>query len=137
MNKLNQILTFVFVVISLACGTSAPGPIGPAETGITVVEVSPQQAQVEVSKAYSQFIDVRTPEEFADGHADRARNIPLDTLGENLDLMRTDDPVYLICATGNRSAEAAQMLSEGGFSKVFSVSGGTDAWQAAGLPMTK
>lgn len=102
-------------------------------TGVS--EISPAEARPAVEAAYSQFIDVRTPEEFATGHAYRARNIPLDTLMANLDKLEKNEPVYLICRSGSRSKRAAQMLVEAGFPQAISVAGGTEAWKAAGLPM--
>ena len=101
-----------------------------------IVEISPTEAQAAVAKAYSQFIDVRTPEEYAGGYAERAENIPLDTLAANFDRLKKGDPVYVICQTGNRSKKAAEMLKEAGFKSIYNVSGGTAAWQAAGLPMS-
>lgn len=102
-----------------------------------ISEMTPQEARPGVEAAYSQFIDVRTPEEFNSGHAARARNIPLDTLMQNLDKLEKNEPVYLICQTGKRSMKAAQMLNEAGFPQTVSVAGGTTAWQEAGLPMAK
>ena len=104
-------------------------------TGVS--EVSPAEARPAVEAAYSQFIDVRTPEEYAGGHAYRTRNIPLDTLMANLDKLERNEPVYLICRTGVRSKKAAQMLVDAGFPQAISVAGGTEAWQAAGLPMSQ
>ena len=98
-------------------------------------EVSPAEAQVAVSQAYSQFIDVRTPEEYAAGHAARSENIPLDTLNANLNKLYKKDPVYIICQTGNRSKKAGQILKDAGFNQVMNITGGTVAWQAANLPM--
>lgn len=98
-------------------------------------EVSPEAAQVAVSKAYSQFIDVRTPDEYSAGHATRAVNIPLDTLNANLDKLEKNEPVYVICQTGNRSKKAAVMLKEAGFNNILNVTGGTSASEATGLPM--
>ena len=106
-----------------------------AEPGVS--EITPEQARPAVEAAYSQFIDVRTPEEYAAGHAYRARNIPLDTLMSNLDKLEKNEPVYLICQSGRRSLEAARMLNEAGFPQTISVAGGTTAWQAAGLPMAE
>lgn len=100
-----------------------------------IKEVSPVEAQVAVSKAYSQFIDVRTPEEYSSGHAARAVNIPIDTLMAKLDTLEKNEPVYLICQTGNRSKKAAGMLKEAGFNNVLNVTGGTTAWQTANLPI--
>jgi len=115
-------------------------PAKSAETAVPTAaseinEVSPAAAQVAVSKAYSQFIDVRTPEEYAAGHAARAENIPLDTLDANLNKLYKKDPVYIICQTGNRSKKAAQILKDAGFNQVVNITGGTVAWQAANLPM--
>ena len=108
---------------------------GVQTSSTTVREASPVETQVAVSKAYSQFIDVRTPEEYAGGHAARAVNIPLDTLMGSLDRLEKNEPVYLICHTGRRSGQAAEMLKGAGFSNVINVTGGTTAWQAADLPM--
>jgi rhodanese-related sulfurtransferase len=100
-----------------------------------IKEISPTDAQTAVSKAYSQFIDVRTHEEYSGGHAARAENIPLDTLTTSFDKLEKNEPVYIICQTGNRSKKAAVILKEAGFNNVLNVTGGTVAWQAAGLPM--
>lgn len=111
--------------------TDSPSVV--AKMGVS--EISPAEARAAVEAAYSQFIDVRTSEEFASGHAYRARNIPLDTLAANLDKLERNEPVYLICRSGSRSKKAAQILVDNGFSQAITISGGTDAWQAAGLPM--
>ncbi len=108
---------------------------GVASRQTDIKEVSPTEAQAAVSKAYSQFIDVRTAEEYAGGHAARAVNIPLDTISSKLDTLEKNEPVYLICQTGNRSKKAAAILKESGFNNVLNVTGGTVAWQAANLPM--
>ena len=100
-----------------------------------VTEISPQEARPGTEAAYSQFVDVRTPAEFAAGHAARTRNIPLDELPANLDKLEKAEPVYLICKSGARSKKAAQILVDNGFKQAIGISGGTDAWAAAGLPM--
>ena len=120
--------------------TSAPtrkvdAPPMAIKTGI--VEMSPAQARAGTEAAYSQFVDVRTPEEYAAGHAYRAVNIPLDTLSEKIGRLEKNEPVYLICRTDNRSRQAAKILADGGFGQVVVVTGGMDAWLAAGLPMGK
>ena len=102
-----------------------------------VSEMTPQEVRPAVEAAYAQFIDVRTPEEYKSGHAERTKNIPLDTLTQNLDQLEKNEPVYIICQTGKRSMKAAQLLNEAGFPQTVSVAGGTTAWQEAGLPMAK
>jgi rhodanese-related sulfurtransferase len=46
-----------------------------------------------------------------------------------------NQPVYLICRSGARSALAALSLQQMGFTQVYSVAGGFQAWAAAGLPV--
>lgn len=134
-----KIVLFVLSAMFIVSGCeTAPtkttdSPAVVSKTGIS--EVSPAEARPAIEAAYSQFIDVRSPEEYAEGHAYRARNLPLDTLAENLDKIEKQEPVYIICQTDNRSRAAAEILVNAGFSRAIVVIGGTDAWKAAGLPM--
>lgn len=78
-------------------------------------------------------VDVRTPQEFAQGRVPGAKNVPLDrVLGDPkaLDAWRDRD-VILVCRSGNRSATAATHLLKHGF-RVSDLAGGTTAWAAAG-----
>lgn len=128
-------LALIFLAGCQAASTAQKPTETPAASATEIKDVSPSAAQAEVSKAYSQFIDVRTIEEYEGGHAARAINIPLDSIAENLDKIKKDEPVYIICQTGNRSKKAAVILTEAGFTNVFNVIGGTAAWQSARLPM--
>jgi phage shock protein E len=76
-------------------------------------------------------IDVRTPQEFADGHLDGARNIPLDGFGAAVDDLPRHDTYVLYCRTGNRSAQAAHVMHGLGFPDVADA-GSLDALAAAG-----
>ena len=102
--------------------------------------ITVQQLAAEDTRHPVNLIDVRTRSEFYQGHAKPAKNIPLNELGPQ-DLLSicgeaySDRPVYLICKSGSRSAQAVQKLLAAGCSNVFDVTGGTDAWQAAQLPM--
>jgi rhodanese-related sulfurtransferase len=133
-----RLLVFVVTVLALTGCSSATlsnSDAGVSTGSSSVKDVSPDEAAPAVAKAYSQFIDVRTPEEYASGHAARSVNIPLDTLPANLDRLEKTEPVYVICETGGRSAEAAKLLKDAGFPNVLNVKGGTAAWRAASLPM--
>lgn len=137
MKIISSSILITVVLIGLSCH-SAPTKTTDSPTIVTsagVSEISPLEARPGTEAAYSQFIDVRTPEEYASGHAHRTRNIPLDTLAANLDKLEKNEPVYLICRSGSRSKKAAQLLVDNGFSQAISVAGGTEAWQAAGMPM--
>jgi uncharacterized membrane protein YdjX (TVP38/TMEM64 family)/rhodanese-related sulfurtransferase len=82
------------------------------------------------------LLDVRTRAEFtADlGHIPRARNVPLEELPGRLAEFedRKQRPVRLICRTDRRSAQAARLLAEAGFSNAQVVQGGMTAWRAHG-----
>lgn len=83
------------------------------------------------------LIDVRTPEEFAQGHAPQAVSIPLDQLlaadRDALNATIGDKAVVCICATGRRSAMAARRLAKLGYNDVHNLKGGMHAWSAARL----
>lgn len=83
------------------------------------------------------LIDVREPHEWRAGHARGARHIPLGELPGRMEQLPREAPVYLICATGNRSRTAAAFLQKNGFSRPVNVRGGTAAWQRAGLPIER
>lgn len=82
--------------------------------------------------ASAALLDVREPEEFANGHVPGAVNLPQADLATRLDEVPRDRPVYVICQGGFRSLRAAQFLSQCGIPDVVSVRGGTEAWRTAG-----
>jgi rhodanese-related sulfurtransferase len=131
---------FIFMFLAAACGSGVdtldtPPPAGAVSSAVN--DIKPAAALPKVQAAYSQFVDVRTPEEYAAGHATRAINIPLDELNAKLDRLEKNEPVYVICQTGRRSTEASEILARNGFKWVFNVTGGTERWQAEGLPIEK
>ncbi len=89
------------------------------------------------SEADAVLIDVREPHEWRAGHARGAQTIPLAQLPASLDRLPREASIYLICATGNRSRNAAAFRQKNGFSKPVNVRGGTAAWQRAGLPVER
>jgi rhodanese-related sulfurtransferase len=80
------------------------------------------------------IIDVRMPDEYEQVHADGAYLIPLPQIADRVTEIPTDGTVYIICATGGRSARAAAFLREQGIDAV-NVAGGTKAWAEAGYPV--
>ena len=87
------------------------------------------------------LIDVRTPVEFREVHASIARNVPLDSLDPNQVMVARngsgEEPLYVICRSGNRSSKAVEKFLQAGFSNVVNVEGGTSAWEQAGLPVER
>jgi rhodanese-related sulfurtransferase len=82
-------------------------------------------------------IDVRTPVEFSEVHVPQARSVPLDELKPGSLQLPKDQPVYLLCRSGQRAAKAADKLAKEGFSQPIVVAGGTLAWVEANLPVTR
>lgn len=83
------------------------------------------------------IVDVREEWEYAEGHIPGALLIPLGSLSQRLGEIPTDEPVVLVCRSGNRSGEAYRLLTEQGFSNVSNMLGGMTDWAAAGLETTR
>ena len=87
------------------------------------------------------LIDVRTPVEYAEVHAEGAELVPLDKLEPQAVMSgrneSSDEPLFFICKSGGRSAKAVEKFRAAGFTNVVSVEGGTAAWEQAGLPVVR
>lgn len=88
-----------------------------------------------------ELIDVRTPVEYRELHAEPARNIPLDQLDPaaliHLCNGSPKGPLYLICRSGARGQQACEKLINAGYTNVINVEGGTLAWDSCGLPVVR
>lgn len=84
-------------------------------------------------------IDVRTPLEHRELHAEGVTLVPLDRLDAEAvrHLRRGEEPVYLFCRSGRRAGEAQARLAAAGVTGCHVVAGGIDAWAAAGLPVVR
>ena len=82
-------------------------------------------------------LDVRTPVEFAEVHVPQARSVPLDELKPGALALPKDQPVYLLCRSGQRATKAAEKLAREGFLQPTVVAGGTLAWIEANLPVKR
>jgi rhodanese-related sulfurtransferase len=80
-------------------------------------------------------LDVREPEEYAQGHVPGALSLPQADLASRLDGVPRDHLLYTICHSGRRSLNAARFLKQTGYSEVLNVRGGTEAWCMAGKPL--
>lgn len=79
-------------------------------------------------------LDVRESEEYAEGHVPGAQLLPLSILPVRLQDLPRNEPVYVVCQSGGRSAQAAQLLDRAGLD-VRNVVGGTSAWIRSGRPV--
>jgi rhodanese-related sulfurtransferase len=102
----------------------------------SVPSITPAEARRRVQEEGAALIDVREPEEYLTGHAERAVNVPLSSFREHYQDISRQGDVLLICHVGQRSLMAAAFMRNQGWGQVFNVEGGTDEWEAMRLPMT-
>ncbi len=134
MEFINQNILLISVVVM-----SAAGLIMPMFVRSGGQAVNPAAATLLINREDAQVVDVREAAEFSDGHVPDSRNIPLAKLGERageLDKYK-DRALIVCCATGMRSGKAIGQLKQLGFSKLYNLEGGVDAWVGAGLPIKK
>ena len=77
----------------------------------------------ELVKNGAQIIDVRTSAEFAGGHIKGSKNIPLQSLKQNINKISKNKPIITCCASGMRSASAKSLLKANGFEEVYNGGG--------------
>jgi rhodanese-related sulfurtransferase len=97
-------------------------------------------AFVSVDEAYQMYqngtfvLDVRTPEEWNDFHAPNTTLIPLEELASRVDELPKDQPIVVVCRSGNRSQAGRDILLQVGFNAT-SMNGGLNAWRDSGHPV--
>lgn len=84
-------------------------------------------------------LDVREDGEYKHGHILNSMHIPLGKLNERIGELEKhkEQPVVVVCRTGNRSAGACATLGKSGFGQAYNLTGGILAWQKANLPLRK
>lgn len=84
-----------------------------------------------------QLVDVRTPEEFSEGHLKGAKNLDYNSEGfeASLESLQKDKPVMVYCFVGGRSGQAAKLMVQKGFTQVIDMQGGYKKWTEEGLPI--
>src|SRR5512135_1050077 len=88
-----------------------------------------------------ELIDVRTPAEYREVHAEFARSVPLDSLDPRAVMEARNgpghEPLYTICRSGSRGRQACEKFLASGYANLVNVEGGTVAWEQAGLPVKR
>lgn len=106
-----------------------------------VITITPQEAHAWLADPHAQWLvlDVRTPEEFAEGHLQNAtlKNFYAPDFKTQLEQMNRHQPTILYCRSGNRSGKTLALMRELGFRNVYEIKGGILAWQSAGYPLVK
>ncbi|TVR23290.1 MAG: rhodanese-like domain-containing protein [Anaerolineaceae bacterium] len=132
--KIAALLFMALLPIVAACGgDSAQGrtaDVAQAEAGGLI---SPTSYQSEFDGVQHLLLDVRTPQEFAEGHISGAVNIAVQDLSRRLNELPQDQPIVLYCRSGNRSQDAMRILHRAGYTAVYDMGGIID-WVAQGFP---
>ena len=86
-----------------------------------------------------QIIDVRTPEEFAEGHIAGAVNIPVQQadFGDRIAQLDPNTTYAVYCRSGNRSQPAVDAMEQAGITDIYELESGTKGWTAEGQPLTR
>jgi molybdopterin/thiamine biosynthesis adenylyltransferase/rhodanese-related sulfurtransferase len=102
-----------------------------------IEEVEPRAASKELESGEPALLDTRDPIEYREAHIDGAELVPPEQVAGRIEELVPDRSrrVLLYCASGNRSARAADELRELGYENAASVAGGIKAWEAEGLPV--
>lgn len=94
-----------------------------------IPEMSPHELKrwTEAGKTFD-LIDVREPFEYEIARINGSKLIPLGEITERLDELERERPIVVHCHSGMRSAQAVRLLQQRGFTKVYNLEGGIDAW---------
>ena len=131
-------VTLWATILALVLGAAAP-----LAAGTQFPEVTVDQARELIQKRARNdefaILDVRTPEEFAEGHLSGAVNVNLMAPDFDRRLSALDrGKTYLVyCRTGNRSTRAIQAMDRLGFRSVYHMFEGIAGWQKKGFPLSR
>jgi rhodanese-related sulfurtransferase len=103
-------------------------------TASTPTEISVAQAYEKFQQG-AFFLDVRSQDEWSQGHIAKSTLIPLDELSNRLSEVPKDQDVVVICRSGVRSKEGMTILRNAGYTRAVCMTGGLLAWKAAGYPL--
>lgn len=128
--KLSLILGFIFMSLGALAQTAE-------KDSIQVLSIA--QFEKMSQKKKNLVVDVRTPEEVAEGHLTGVVNINFlgDGFAEEINKLDKKKTYLLYCRSGSRTRKAADLMQKSGFKHVFMLEGGITAWKEAGKPTEK
>jgi len=101
--------------------------------------VSAGEATQLINRSNAAVLDLRSADAFANGHLPSARNLPFPELEAKIGqfVKNKNNPLLLVCQTGQQSHKAQRIVKDAGFAEVHVLDGGVDAWHKAGMPVVK
>ena len=123
-------------------GARAADPAAAAAPVATPAAMKPISADALLQQQARQpqhlfVLDVRSPQEFAEGHIAGAVNVPYDQIAARLAEVPKDKDVVLYCRTGRRTGIAAEVLAANGYTRLSHLDGDMTAWVEKGRPVEK
>ncbi len=136
---MNKVITLLLLVLmgNMASCQSAGKKLPDGTTSVSVT-VSADDFQKKMTALKDvQLVDVRTPEEYREGHIKNSLNINVQGSTFEAEVAKLDKkkPVMVYCRSGRRSASAQSKLIDMGFAEVINLNGGISEWQSAGKPV--
>ncbi|MFT3812074.1 MAG: rhodanese-like domain-containing protein [Acidovorax sp.] len=123
-------------ILALVSGSMLLLPVVKGAGGGTLTV---QNAVQLINRQKAVVVDVSEPDEFAAGHVNGAKNVPLAQLEERLPVVARNKalPVVLVCAKGARAQRAASQAKKMGYEQAQALAGGLAAWREANMPIEK
>lgn len=121
------LVNILFISIISGCLSSTT----PSEK-VRHIDVSVQQAKEMIDRGEVFILDVRTQEEYNEGHIMDSTLIPVDELDSRLKELPRDKKILVYCGTGRRSLTASEKLENSGFTQLYNMKGGITEWKNAG-----
>jgi len=132
-------MPIAFTTIATAGEAATTTASAPVPAAVAVAPMS-QEALLDHQSSHPDHLfvlDVRTPQEYAEGHVPGAVNVPQEQLASRLAEVPKDKDVVIYCRSGRRSVLAADILAANGYSRLSHLEGDMNAWVAKGRPVEK
>lgn len=121
-NMIKSIIASLLLFLFISCNTTV--------NSTDIKKITVTSLSEELSKNPIQLVDVRTPEEYNQGHIKNAQliNYFSKDFKKQVQQLNKNKPVYVYCKSGRRSTKAANILHELGFTKIYNLDGGYLNW---------
>jgi phage shock protein E len=127
-------LFFIAAAILLYACSAGSKAKPPSPAAVSSLAITPAQGYAKFQQG-SFFLDVRTQTEWDQFHIKDSTLIPLEELQTRLNELPKSKDIVVVCLSGQLSQSGATILQQAGFPRVSYVSGGLQAWIAAGYPV--
>lgn len=131
MKKIITILITAAIIITAGCSGNNQSETTLQNTedieAGTYTDVDVNEAQNLIDQGIT-VVDVRTPEEYVNGHIPNALLIPLQDIESSINEFTPDEQYLIVCRSGNRSAQASEILAQKGMKHIYNMTGGMNEW---------